>query len=314
MKKTLRLGTRGSPLALLQAEETRKKLFSAHVGLAETTEIEIVPITTSGDWRPEQREQSFRELGGNKEFFTKEIDDALLTSHIDMAVHSMKDVPTWLPDRMIIGAYLLREDPRDAFIGRDVRRFEDLPSGAVIGTASLRRQAQILALRPDLRVVSLRGNVETRLKKIADGMADATLLAMAGLNRLGLKDRATSVLSTDVMLPAAAQGALGIAVRKDDDDMRKLLASINVRETEICVVAERAFLNRLDGTCHTPIGALAILDPVTQHLKLEGVVAKMDGTSLVRMKTLGLAENAEHIGDALGAEIKAAVPADFFTA
>lgn len=313
MKKTLRLGTRGSPLALLQAEETRKKLFSTHPGLLETVEIEIVPITTSGDWRPEHREQSFRELGGNKELFTKEIDEALLNGHIDMAVHSMKDVATWLPDRIEIVAISERIDPRDAFIGRDVRRLEDLPKGAVVGTASLRRQAQILAYRSDLRVVSLRGNVETRLKKLADGQADATLLAMAGLTRLGLQDRASSILSTDIMLPAAAQGALGVAARKDDDEMRSLLQAINQPDAAVCVAAERAFLRKLDGSCHTPIGALAHLKS-GGRLHLEGVVAEAGGTSVVRMKIDAPAAEAERIGEELGGRIKEALPANFFAA
>ena len=313
MKKTLRLGTRGSPLALVQAEEARKIIFSAHSGLSETTNIEIVPIVTSGDWRPEHREQSFRELGGNKELFTKEIDEALLTGYIDMAIHSMKDVGTNLPDNMGIAAYLQRVDPRDAFIGREVRRFEDLPKGAVIGTASLRRQAQILAHRPDLKVVSLRGNVETRLKKLADGHADATLLALAGLTRLGLQDRATSILSTDIMLPAAAQGALGIAARMDDDEVCDLLRPINVRETEVCVTAERAFLRKLDGSCHTPIGALATLG-VDGQLHLDGMVAAADGTSVVRMQSSGAVKDADQLGEELGTRVKAVLPANFFAA
>jgi hydroxymethylbilane synthase len=313
MKKTLRLGSRGSPLALLQAEETQKKLFASCPGLAEEVEIQIVPIVTSGDWRPEHREQSFRELGGNKELFTKEIDEALLDGHIDMAVHSMKDVGTWLPERMEFMAVLQRVDPRDAFIGRDAQRLEDLPKGATVGTASLRRQAQILAFRPDLRVVPLRGNVETRLKKLAEGQADATLLALAGLTRLGLRDRVSSVLSTDIVLPAAAQGAIGIAARRDDDDVRSLLQKINVRDAFVCVAAERAFLRKLDGSCHTPIGALALLDTVGR-LHIEGVAAKPDGTSVVRMHANGAAEAAEQIGDALGERVKDALPPDFFAA
>lgn len=313
MKKTLRLGTRGSPLALIQAEETRKKLFSAHAGLAETTDIEILPISTSGDWRPEHREQSFRELGGNKELFTKEIDEALLAGYIDMAVHSLKDVATNLPDQLDIIAMLQRVDPRDAFIGREVKRLEDLPKGAVVGTASLRRQAQILSYRPDLKIVSLRGNVETRLKKIADGQADATLLAMAGLIRLGLQDRASSVLSTEIVLPAAAQGALGIVARKDDEEVCELLNAINIPETMVCVQAERAFLRKLDGSCHTPIGALAVLGS-DGDLHLDGVVAEADGTAGVRMQINGATDDAERLGEDLGGRVKASLRADFFAA
>ena len=313
MKKTLRLGTRGSPLALLQAEETRKKLFLAHPGLAETTDIEIVSISTSGDWRPEHREQSFRELGGNKELFTKEIDEALLASHIDMAVHSMKDVATLLPHRLGIIAMLTRVDPRDAFISHQAPTLQDLPQGAVVGTASVRRQAQILARRPDLRIVPLRGNVETRLKKLADGQADATLLALAGLTRLGLQDRASSVVPTDAMLPAAGQGALGIAARKDDDEVCNLLRAIDVRETSVCVTAERAFLRKLDGSCHTPIGALARLDG-EGRVQLEGLVAEADGSSVVRMKSSGSADRAAELGEDLGARVRAEMRPGFFAA
>jgi hydroxymethylbilane synthase len=313
MKKTLRLGSRGSPLALLQAKEARKKIFMSHPGLAETADIEIVPMRTSGDWRPEQREQSFRELGGNKELFTKEIDEALLAGSIDLAAHSMKDVGTWLPPNIEFMAVLERADPRDAFIGRKAQRLEDLPQGAVIGTSSLRRQAQLLAHRPDFRIAPLRGNVETRLNKLADGQMDAILLALAGLIRLGLGDRATSVLSTDIVLPAAAQGAIGVAARRDDDEMRLMLSAINVQDTFVCVAAERAFLRKLDGSCHTPIGALARLDASGQ-IQLEGLAAKADGTSVVRMSASGSAESAEQIGEDLGERVKAELPPNFFTA
>jgi len=313
MKKIIRLGSRGSPLALFQAEETRKQLFSAHAGLAETTEIQIVPIHTSGDWRPEHREQSFRELGGNKELFTKEIDEALLIGHIDFAVHSMKDVGSWLPDNIEFMAFLERVDPRDAFIGRDAVTWEDLPKGAVVGTSSLRRQAQILAHRPDLKIISLRGNVETRLKKLAEGQADATLLAVAGLTRLGLQKHITSIMPTEIMLPAAAQGVIGIAARSDDAEMRDLLCAINKSDVATCVQAERAFLRKLDGSCHTPIGALARVDQAGT-LHLEGMAAKADGHLVVRQSASGPVARAEQIGDELGARVKAELPADFFAA
>ena len=313
MKKTLRLGTRGSPLALIQAETVQKTLLSTLPELAESTTIEIVPISTSGDWRPEHREQSFRELGGNKELFTKEIDEALICGHIDMAVHSMKDVGSWLPEPIEFVSMLKRADPRDAFIGRDAQRLEDLPKGAVVGTASLRRQAQLLQRRPDLRIVPLRGNVETRLKKIADGHADATLLALAGLVRLGLESRASSILSTDIMLPAAAQGAIGIAIRKQDVELRNTLQAINVGETFVCVQAERALLRKLDGSCHTPIGALAVLYGKGQ-MTLEAMAAKPDGSSVTRMNIQGKVEDAEQLGTELGTRMKATLPADFFAA
>ncbi len=313
MKKTLRLGTRSSTLALIQAEETQKKFFLAHPNLAREVEIQIVPISTTGDWRPEHREQSFRELGGNKELFTKEIDEALLAGHVDMAVHSLKDVGTILHDNIEFAAILERVDPRDVFIGREASRIEDLPNGAIVGTSSLRRQAQILALRPDLRIVPLRGNVETRLKKIADGQADATLLAQAGLYRMGLQNRASSLLSTDIMLPAAAQGAIGLAARKDDREVCGLLDALNVKESFTRVMAERAFLRKLDGSCHTPIGALAVID-ANGTMTLDGLAAKADGTSLVRQSISGRASEAEKLGIELGERIRAVLPPDFFAA
>lgn len=313
MKKTLRLGTRGSPLALLQAEETQKTLFSSSPEMQAEVEIQIVPILTSGDWRPEQRDQSFRDLGGNKELFTKEIDEALLNGHIDMAVHSMKDVATFLPAGLAIMAMLRRADVRDAFIGRDAHNLSDLPEGAVVGTSSLRRQSQILAHRPDLKVVPIRGNVETRLNKLAAGQVDATLLAMAGLARLGLQDRVSSPLPTDLMLPAAAQGAIGLIAREDDDEVRTILQNVNVRETFICVEAERAFLRKLDGSCHTPIGALARLIP-DGSLQLDGMASKADGTWMIRLQASGLSEDAEQIGTELGSRVKEKLPADFFAA
>jgi hydroxymethylbilane synthase len=313
MKKTLRLGSRGSPLALLQAEEVKKNLFSKSPQLAESVEIDIVPIRTSGDWKPEQRELSFRELGSNKELFTKEIDEALQGGYIDMAVHSMKDVATWLPKNIVFGAMLERIDPRDAFIGLKVSKLEDLPKGAVVGTSSLRRQAQILALRPDLSMISLRGNVETRLQKLVDGKADATLLALAGLARLGLQDRASSILSTDVMLPAAAQGVIGVAVRDNDAETKALLQKINVAASEYCVLAERAFLRKLDGSCHTPIGALAQIDAQGQ-LTLQGLAATADGKLIVRRQIVGASGQAERLGEELGGQVKGELPRNFFAA
>jgi hydroxymethylbilane synthase len=313
MKKILRLGSRGSPLALLQAEEVRKKIFTAHEGLAREFEIEIVPIRTVGDWRPGAKETSFRDNGGNKELFTKEIEEALQNSHIDMAVHSMKDVASWLPVGLEITAMLDRVDPREAFVGRVARTLDELPSGATVGTSSVRRQAQLLARRPDLKIVPLRGNVETRLKKLEDGQADATLLAMAGLIRLGLQDRATSILATDVMLPAAAQGAIGIEVRSGDEDIKKLLLPVNCKKTFTCVSAERALLQELDGSCATPIGALANFTSADE-LSLEVMVARPDGSSVERMTAAGSAKEAAKLGRDLGAKMKSRLPPDFFTA
>jgi hydroxymethylbilane synthase len=206
MKKNMRLGTRGSPLALVQAEEVKKKLLSLHPEAS----IEIVPIRTIGDWQNGQKDQRLIDLGGNKGLFTKEIEEALQHGAIDMAVHSMKDVASMLPTNLVIAAILDREDPRDAFVGSTQHTLDALPSGSTIGTSSVRRQAQILARRPDLRVVPLRGNVDTRLKKLGDGIADSIILAVAGMTRLGLANKISSIVETDIMLPAAAQGAIGI--------------------------------------------------------------------------------------------------------
>lgn len=247
----LRIGTRGSPLALAQANDVRARLIAAH-GL-DPAAVEIRVIRTSGD---RIQDRPLAEVGG-KGLFTKEIEDALVARDIDLAVHSMKDVATRLPDGLSITAILAREDPRDAFLSPTVADFRSLPRGAVVGTSSLRRQAQALHARPDLRIVGFRGNVETRLKKLADGLAVATFLAVAGLNRLGLADRITAPIATEDMLPAVAQGAVGIEIRTDDTATAELLAPLDHADTHIAVIAERAFLARLDGSCRTPIAGLA---------------------------------------------------------
>ena len=311
MKKTIRLGTRGSPLALIQAEDVRKSLYAAHPGLENDCVIEIVPIRTSGDWKPEHKEKTFLEMGGNKGLFTKEIEEALQADFIDMAVHSMKDVESWLPAGLSIAAILPRQDPHDAFISSKAKSLHDLPSGAIVGTASLRRQAQILAQRPDLSIITLRGNVETRLKKIADGVADATLLAVAGLSRLGMTDKIASIISADDMLPAAAQGAIGIETRSSDKEILDLLKSITCAKTAICVHAERAMLQHLDGSCQTPIGALARLDDQDQ-IHIDGLVARPDGTRIIRHNLKGAASDAIAIGTELGRIIKNQMPPNFF--
>lgn len=247
----LRIGTRGSPLALAQAQDVRRRLAAANGLDLDAIAIEI--IKTSGD-RIQDRPLS--EVGG-KGLFTKEIEDALIAGSIDLAVHSMKDVATRLPDGLVIAAMLEREDVRDALLSPTVKTPLDLPKGATVGTSSLRRQAQILNLRPDLRVVGFRGNVETRLRKLAEGVAEATFLAMAGLRRLGLAGKATCAIPSEQMLPAVAQGAVGVEIRADDRRAARLLQPLRHRPTEICVSAERAFLARLDGSCRTPIAGLA---------------------------------------------------------
>jgi hydroxymethylbilane synthase len=311
MKQNFLLGTRGSPLALLQAGEVKKKLLALHKNSDLT--IEIVPIKTTGDWKPSQGESRFIELGGNKELFTKEIEDSLHEKYIDLAVHSMKDLAGHLPDGLKIAALLKRLDPRDAFIGREVRNLADLPLGASVGTSSLRRQAQVLARRPDLRIVPLRGNVDTRLRKLNEGMADATILAVAGLERLGAKENISSIMETDLMLPAAAQGTIGIEIRRDDEIMQKLLEPLNDWETSVCVGAERALLRALGGSCQTPVGALARLIG-KDELLLEGLVAKPDGTALIRLEQKGTVKDYESIGMELGARLKGHMPPGFFAA
>lgn len=299
----LRLGTRGSPLALAQAHETQARLASAFPELAGAVEIEI--IKTTGD---AVLDRPLAEIGG-KGLFTKEIDEALLAGRIDLAVHSMKDVPTLIPDGTMMAALLPREDVRDAFISIKAKSLADLPLGAVVGTASLRRQAQILAKRPDLRVQSLRGNVQTRLRKIEEGVADATLLAMAGLRRLKLEHHVASAIDTADLLPAVAQGAIGIACRSDDARTRTYLAALNDGETEMRVTAERAFLTVLDGSCRTPIAALAVIEK--GKMRFEGLVASPDGKKILRAKRDGDVQDAAVMGADAGRELLAQMGPEF---
>ncbi len=273
-EKSLRIGTRGSPLALIQAGMVRDRLAAAH---PHRPLAEITVIKTTGD---RIQDRKLDEIGG-KGLFTKEIEEALLDGRIDLAVHSMKDMPTFLPDGLVIGCLLAREDPRDALFSAHGKSLADLPRAARVGTSSLRRQAQILALRPDLQVATLRGNVGTRLAKLAAGTVDATLLALAGLIRLGMADKATAILSTEEMLPAVAQGALGVEIRAGDSGAKELLAFLDDRATELAVNAERACLAVLDGSCHTPIAALA------EHeeggiLRLRSLIALPDGSAVQR--------------------------------
>jgi hydroxymethylbilane synthase len=304
----LRIGTRGSPLALIQAEEVRRRLGAAWPDLAVADAIAIVPIRTSGD---RLQDRALADAGG-KGLFTKEIEEALLAGTVDIAVHSMKDMPTWLPDALAIDCLLPREDPRDALIG-PVGRIADLAAGAIVGTSSLRRQAQILAQRPDLRVVSLRGNVDTRLRKIAAGEADATVLALAGLRRLGVEHRASGVLSTQEMLPAAAQGAIGVERRKDDGRMHELLAPLHDDDTGIAVAAERAVIAQLDGSCRTPIAALASVERAGA-IRLDALVATPDGRHILRAQRTGIATDAAALGDDAGRELRRNGGSEFFAA
>jgi len=302
-KRPLLIGTRGSPLALWQASHVKALLTAAH-GLP-TGAVELKTITTSGD---RIKDKPLRDFGG-KGLFTKEIDEAQLKGEVDIAVHSMKDLPTELPPGLAIGAVLARADVRDAFISAQGRTLSELPPGAVIGTSSLRRQAQIKRLRPDLEVVDFRGNVETRLAKLGRGVADATLLALAGLERLGLESHVTAVLSTEEMLPAVAQGAIGIVCRSDDAETRELLVVLDDAATATAVACERAFLGELDGSCRTPIAGLAEIAGGT--LRFRGLVLTPDGTAWHEIELTGAAANAAGTGSEAGRELLAQAGPNF---
>lgn len=292
----LKIGTRGSPLALYQAHETRDRLKAAH-GLADD-DIEIVVITTTGD---RIRDRPLAEIGG-KGLFTKEIEEALFAGDIHMAVHSMKDMPAQLPDGLVMAALLPREDPRDAFLSPVAKTIDDLAQGATVGSSSVRRAAQLKRLRPDLTVIQFRGNVETRLRKLEDGVAAATFLACAGLNRLGLTDKITSIVPVETMLPAVAQGAIGIETRDDDSGTRDLLAAINDEPTATAVACERAFLAALDGSCRTPLAGHAIIG--SGRLSFRGHALTLDGTHCFETTREGTLADAERMGREAGEEVK----------
>lgn len=269
-----RIGTRGSPLALTQARLVRGLLAQAH-GVSED-DISIEVISTGGD-RSQASNASLTEIGG-KGLFTKEIDDAMLSGRVDIGVHSSKDVATRLPDGISLVAFLERDDVRDAFMSVKVQSIDHLAERAKFGTSSIRRAAQVLRVRPDLEIVPFRGNVGTRLQKLLDGVADATMLAVAGLNRLGEGHRATALLDPEIFMPAPAQGAIGIAVRSDDARMAELVAALDHAPTHTAIAAERAMLAVLDGSCRTPVGALSRLDGGT--LTLKGQILSLDGRTV----------------------------------
>ena len=301
---TVRIGTRGSPLALAQAHEVRDRLAAAHPGLT----TEIVVIKTTGD---KILDRTLGEIGG-KGLFTKEIEEALLAGAIDLAVHSMKDMPTTLPDGLALSCILEREDVRDAWISPAAANLADLPAGAVVGTASLRRQAQILHRRPDLTVIPFRGNVQTRLRKLAEGAADATLLALAGLKRLGLRHEATALFEPDEMLPAVAQGAIGLETRRDDARLGALLAPLHHPASARCIAAERALLAALDGSCRTPIAALARLNKAG-GLSLIARIYRPDGSQMLEAMRRGPAGEGEAMGRDAGDELRGRAGPGFFT-
>ncbi len=305
-----RIGTRGSPLALAQAREVQRRLVEAHAALAAPGATEIVAIKTTGD---RVHDRPLAEVGG-KGLFTKEIEEALLAGTIDVAAHSMKDVPTWLPAGLTIAAILPREDPRDAFFSRHDGGLADLPEGAVLGTASLRRQAQVLSVRPDLTVVPLRGNVDTRLRKLAEAQVDATLLALAGLKRLEKDAVPYTVLEPEEMLPAAGQGAIGLEVRAEDATAIGLVAAVNHGPSAQRVAAERACLEVLDGSCRTPIAALAELSDDGEAMRLRALVAYPDGSRVYHAERRGPAREAEALGRAVGAALRDAAGPELFAA
>ena len=299
-----KIGTRGSPLALAQAYETRDRLMAAH-GLTEHN-FEIVVIKTTGD---RIQDRPLGEIGG-KGLFTKEIEDALLDGSIDMAVHSMKDMPVEQPAGLLLDCYLPREDVRDAFVSLKYKSINDLPIGAKLGSSSLRRRAQILNRRPDINVVEFRGNVQTRLRKLSEGVADATFLAMAGLNRLDNTHVAQSAIDTDELLPAVAQGAIGIERRATDETMKSMLATIADTDTSNRLAAERAFLKALDGSCQTPIAGLATLN--NDHLTLQGQILRIDGSDQVSGQISGPISDGPALGEKLAKELLEKSGGNFF--
>ena len=302
----LRLGTRGSALARAQTALVVGVLGRAHPELTAAGALETVVIRTTGD---RVTDRPLAEIGG-KGLFCKELEAALLERRIDLAVHSVKDLPTWLPTGLVLGAVLARGDPRDVLISRDGAGLDGLPAGAVVGTASPRRQAQLLARRPDLRVVNFRGNVDSRLRKLAAGEVDATLLALAGLERLGVAPAGASVLAPEVMLPAVGQGAIGIECRADDAPALGLLAAIDDPRSAICIAAERALLAALDGSCHTPIAGHARCEG--GQLRLDALVARPDGSECLRTTRQGALADGEALGRAAGLELKARAGPGFF--
>jgi hydroxymethylbilane synthase len=283
----------------------RQALAAAHGFDPEQIAIEV--IRTSGD---RIQDRPLAEVGG-KGLFTKEIEEALAAGTIDLAVHSSKDMPTVLPPGLVLSAFMEREDPRDVFISRKAKSIADLPRGATVGTASLRRQAMVKRKRPDLTIVPLRGNVETRLRKLDEGVADATLLALAGLKRLGLADAATAVLDVNEFLPAVGQGAIGIETRADDSRARELVSAINHADTFSALVAERAFLAVLDGSCRTPIGGHATISG--GRLRFRGMVVKPDGSEAFEATREGDVRDAEKLGADAGAELRGRAGPDFFS-
>lgn len=305
MSQKLRIGTRGSQLALKQTNLVATRLKGAHPNL----DIEIIEILTSGDWKPSQGETRLMESKGGKGQFAHEIEQRMLAGEIDCAVHSLKDMPSFLPDGLEINHFLEREDPRDAFLSVKYKSFSEMPEGAVVGTSSLRRQAFLLHKYPHLKVAPLRGNVPTRIEKLQQGQVDATFLAMAGLNRLGLTSFVTDILESDVFLPACGQGIIGIEMRSGEADIAALFDKISCPTTALSAIAERTVLQILDGSCHTPVGAYAVMNDGRMTLKC--ALAMPDGTHYLDDSIEGPVANtvdARTLGQVLGHRIKPRVP------
>jgi len=293
MRKHIKIGTRGSLLATTQSTWVKNQIEAAHPGVS----VELVIIVTKGD---KILDVPLAKVGG-KGLFVKEIEEALLRRDVDLAVHSMKDVPSELPEELHLGIIPLRENPHDAFISTGYATLADLPQGATVGTSSLRRRSQLAALRPDLEIVDLRGNLDTRLRKLEEGQFQAIILAAAGLNRLGMSSRATGYFTAREMLPAVGQGALGIELRKDDAELLEGLAFLNDAKTTVAISAERAFLFRLEGGCQVPIGAFAEVN--NGRVELTGLVASVDGKVVLKDSISGPVEEAQKLGTQLANKI-----------
>ena len=301
----LRLATRSSPLALAQAEQTVKALMRAHTGLAKNLDVKIENYRTTGD----RLETGKLSAIGGKGLFTGEIEQALISNHADLAVHSLKDMPTELPEGLVIAAHLSRGNFREALIG-SYNSLDDLPIGAKVGTASLRRQAILRNIRPDLVIETLRGNVDTRLRRVSNGDFDASLLAVAGLERLGRVDAAFAILSPDQILPAACQGIIAVECREDDGRLREILSSIDDRDTRIAATVERAFLSELDGSCRMPIAALALVQ--NDLVNLRGLIARPDGSELLEVQQSARCSDGERLGIELARQLLDRAKPGFF--
>lgn len=305
----MKIGTRGSKLALIQAQKIVDTIKWHHPD----EEVEIVVIQTSGDWKPSHGETLLSEAEGGKGLFAKEIEMALMDERIDVGVHSLKDVPTFITKGLVLNHVIKREDARDAFISIKAHSLDELPEGAVVGTSSMRRKSIILSRRPDLKIVPLRGNVDTRLKKLKDGQVDATILAAAGLHRMGLNHEITSYIEPESMLPAVCQGIIGMEIRDGDTRTSSLLDKVHDKETGMVAIAERALLAVLDGSCRTPIGSYAQWVNA-KTLRLRGIVVSSDGTMIYKAEeTVAIHNNddAHALGLRVGHAIKAKTPKEY---